>query len=158
MKNHITLQNCGNFLSTYSGQRLYIQSPQAEGISLLDIAHALSMVCRANGHFKHFYSVAQHSINCYKEAVARGYSENVQIACLFHDGSEAYLSDITRPVKEYLPNYLEIEDTIQNIIYEKFCFDILSKQDLAKVSNVDDTVLWHEFNELHNMGCAIIPL
>jgi 5'-deoxynucleotidase YfbR-like HD superfamily hydrolase len=59
-----------------------------------DIAHALSLVCRANGHFPHFFSVAQHSINCMKEAAARGYSTRVQLGCLLHDGSEAYLSDI----------------------------------------------------------------
>ena len=37
--------------------------PDAERIDMEDIAHALSMLCRANGHFKTFYSVAQHSMN-----------------------------------------------------------------------------------------------
>ena len=151
MNSYIAFPNRGNSLKTYSGLSFHIKSPQADEISLVDIAHALSLICRANGHFKHFYSVAQHCINCYREAAARRYSRNVQIACLFHDGSEAYISDITRPVKEYLPNYLEMESIIQNKVYEKFCLKKLSSADLEKVADVDDTVLWHEFNGLHNM-------
>ena len=151
MNSYVTFPTRGNSLNTYCGIRFYITTPQTDDISVLDIAHALSLTCRANGHFKHFYSVAQHSINCYYEATARGYSRKVQLACLFHDGSEAYISDITRPVKEYLPNYLEMESAIQNKIYEKFCSGDLSDDDFTKVADVDDTVLWYEFNELHNM-------
>ena len=64
--------------------------PNTDLIDIEDIAHALSMLCRANGHFKSFYSVGQHCINCAKEAKARGYSSFVQLACLLHDASEAY--------------------------------------------------------------------
>lgn len=53
--------------------------------------------------------MGQHCINCAREAKARGYSERVQLACLLHDASEAYLSNVTRPVKRELPKYLEIE-------------------------------------------------
>ena len=84
--------------------------PNAALIDINDIAHALSMLCRANGHFHTFHSVGQHSINCAREAMARGYSRRVQLACLLHDASEAYLSDVTRPVKAELPKYLEIEN------------------------------------------------
>ena len=59
--------------------------PEAELIEITDIAHALSMLCRANGHFQSFYSVGQHCINCMLEAKARGYSERVQLGCLLHD-------------------------------------------------------------------------
>ena len=79
-------------------------------VSLKDIVHALSLLCWGGGHIKYFYSVAQHSINCMKEA--RGWSKRVQLACLLHDASEAYISDIIRPVKIYLFNYLEIENRI----------------------------------------------
>ena len=151
MNSYSTFPSRGNSLNTYSGINFYITSPQYDEIFLSDIAHALSMICRANGHFKYFYSVAQHSINCYREAVARGYSPNIQIACLFHDASEAYISDIVRPAKEYLPDYLELEEAIQNKIYEKFCLEDLSEADTKNIAEIDDTVLWHEFNELHNM-------
>ena len=81
-------------------------NPNTSLIDITDIAHSLAMLCRANGHFKSFYSVGQHCINCAREAAARGYSRKVQLACLLHDGSEAYLSDVTRPVKQELPKCL----------------------------------------------------
>ena len=90
--------------------------PCEEQIIIEDIAHALSFLCRANGHFKSFYSVGQHCINCAREASARGYSKRVQLGCLLHDGSEAYLSDVTRPVKKEMPLYLEFETPLQDAI------------------------------------------
>ena len=44
--------------------------PNPNLIDIADIAHSLSMLCRAYGHFKSFYSVGQHSINCMNEAEA----------------------------------------------------------------------------------------
>jgi hypothetical protein len=75
-------------------------------------------MCRANGHIRHFYSVAQHCLNCAREAQARGHSDAIQLACLLHDASEAYISDITRPVKRSLPQYTEIEDVLQSLIFD----------------------------------------
>ena len=72
-------------IKTYTGVMFDPVHPEAERIDILDIAHALSMLCRANGHFRSFYSVGQHCINCAREAKARGYSERVQLACLLHD-------------------------------------------------------------------------
>ena len=76
---------------------------------IADIAHPLSFLTRANGHFAQFYSVGQHCIQCAKEASARGYNDRLALACLLHDASEAYLSDITRPVKKNLPGYRDVE-------------------------------------------------
>ena len=95
-------------IKTYTGIMFDPLEPNAALIRIEDIAHALAMLCRANGHFKSFYSVGQHCINCAEEAAARGYSARVQLGCLLHDGSEAYLSDVTRPVKKALSKYLEI--------------------------------------------------
>ena len=127
--------------------------PKAELIDVADIAHALSMLCRANGHFHTFHSVGQHCINCAREAKARGYTPFVQLACLLHDASEAYLSDVTRPVKAELPKYLEIEEPLQNCIWEKFLGRALSDEEYRQVFEVDDHILAHEFINL--MGEAI---
>lgn len=127
--------------------------PDPELIDIEDIAHALSMLCRANGHFKSFYSVGMHCINCANEAMARGYSKKVQLACLLHDGSEAYLSDVTRPVKEELPRYREIEDPLQNLIWEKFLGEPLTQEENRLVFLVDDHILENEFPAL--MGAKL---
>ncbi len=127
--------------------------PECSRIEIGDIAHSLSMLCRANGHFRSFYSVGMHCINCAREAMARGYSQKVQLACLLHDGSEAYLSDVTRPVKEELPKYREIEEPLQDMIWEKFLGEPLSEEENRLVFLIDDDILENEFPAL--MGAKL---
>ena len=128
-------------------------NPNVEDIHIGDVAHALSLLCRANGHFPHFYSVGQHSVLCMREAEARGYSRRVQLGCLLHDASEAYLSDVTRPVKPLLPAYLEVEKKLQTVIFDKWITPALSEEELALVSEIDNAILHYEF--LTMMGHAI---
>lgn len=129
--------------------------PDVSLIDIRDIAHSLSMLCRANGHFRSFYSVGMHSVNCCREAIARGYSVKVQLACLLHDGSEAYLSDVTRPVKQELPRYKEIEEPLQEIIWEKFLGTSLTPEENRLVFQIDDDILENEFPAL--MGAKLNP-
>ena len=136
-----------DYITTYSNIRFFPLDPQLEDIKIEDIAHALSFMTRANGHMKQFYSVAQHSIACMHEAQARGYSKKMQLACLLHDASEAYISDITRPVKKYLPEYQRIEDNLQAEIYSAFGLH-LDADDLACVQEIDNVLLWYEFAQL----------
>lgn len=143
---------------TYTKKRFDPLHPDVERIDILDIAHALSMLCRANGHFESFYSVCQHSINCMQEAKARGCSERIQLACLLHDASEAYLSDITRPIKAELPRYKEIEAPLQEMIWNKFLGEPLEPQELVQVFQIDDAILAHEFlNKMHTEIVTPIP-
>ncbi|WP_455538752.1 HD domain-containing protein [Terrisporobacter sp.] len=135
-------------ITTYSGKLFDPTNPTIEGIDIIDITHALSLLCRGNGHVKHFYSVGQHSISCYKEAKKRNYSKKIQLACLLHDASEAYLSDITRPVKPKLPEYLAMEDKLQNMIWQKFLEEPLSEEELKQVFSIDDDILSYEFEYL----------
>ena len=132
-------------IKTFTGVMIDPLRPEPEKLRIADIAHSLSMLCRANGHFKTFYSVGQHSINCMKEAQARGYSPRLQLACLLHDGSEAYLSDVTRPVKHELPKYVEIEKPLQELIWQKWLGEPLNEEETAKVFAIDDEILAHEF-------------
>lgn len=139
----------GDPITTYSGVDFYVLDPQEEDILDVDIAHSLSLLCRANGHFVHFYSVAQHALNCLLEAKAQGFSQRVQMACLIHDGSEAYISDVTRPVKQYLSTYQEIEHKIQSIIFRRYKIGNLTEEELRQLAFVDDILLYHEFAALH---------
>lgn len=140
----------GDFIYTHSETEFWPLDPNMDEITAKDIGHALSLVCRGNGHVKHFYSVAQHSIFCAKEAKLRRLSKRVQLGCLLHDGSEAYLSDITRPVKKQLPTYIEIEEHLQNYIYEKFGLTNISKEELNQIKVIDDAMLKYELDILMN--------
>lgn len=136
-----------SYILTFKKKEFYPLDPNIDDIDIDDIAHALSLLCRANGHFKHFYSVGLHSINCAKEAIARGYSKNVVLGCLLHDASEAYLADITRPVKKHLHKYLEIEEVLQNKVFEKW-IPTLSAEERKLVFEIDDAILYYEFISL----------
>ena len=135
-------------MNTYTGNKIDPMSMTASDISIQDIAHALSLTCRGGGHVSYFFSVAQHSINCMNEAKARGWSERLQLACLLHDASEAYISDIIRPVKAYLSNYLEIESMIMDVILEHFGLSDLSEEENAMWKQIDDDMMNFELKNL----------
>ena len=137
-----------DYITTYTGEDIKPLAPNSEQIHIEDIAHALSLLCRANGHFIRFYSVAQHSINCAKEAEARGLSPKIQVACLLHDASEAYLSDLTTPVKSQLPKYQKIEKHLQSVIYCVLLGCDLNDDETTVVKQIDHDMLVYEFNVL----------
>ena len=138
-------------ITTYSKIDFDALNPNMEDIQIADIAHALSMLTRANGHFAQFFSVGQHSIQCCREALARNYGARVAMACLLHDASEAYISDITRPVKRYMTMYMQIEEQLQNMIYDKFLGDPLTEDEASLVDNIDDGCLYYEFDHFMNI-------
>ncbi|MDF2615119.1 MAG: hypothetical protein K0S71_2905 [Clostridia bacterium] len=141
-----------DYILTYSKIKFYPLDPIKSDISIIDIAHALSMMTRANGHFKHFYSVAQHSVNCFKEAKNRGYSERVQLGALLHDASESYISDLTRPVKKNLKEYFVIEEKLQQAIYEWAGIGDLFDEEQKQIRDIDDALLHYEFKELMDIS------
>lgn len=143
-----------DYILTYSGKRFYPLEPSADMLELADIAHALSLMTRANGHFPVFHSVAEHCIECAAEAAMRGCSKRVVIGCLLHDASEAYLADITRPVKKSLPLYIEAEERLLDLIYQKYIKGApLSAEERRQIKEIDDAMLYHEF--WHFMGTAL---
>ena len=137
-----------SYILTYTGKHFDPVEPEEQLIDIVDIAHALSMLCRANGHFPIFYSVAQHSIACAREALALKLPREIVLGCLLHDASEAYLSDVTRPVKKELPYYLEVEERLQDLIWRHFIGRTLSQEELRQVFAVDDRMLSMEFHQL----------
>lgn len=141
-----------DFIITYTKIKFYPLDPVIEDIKIEDIAHSLSLMTRANGHFSYFYSVAQHSINCCKEALSREYSRRVQLGCLLHDASESYISDITRPVKWRLPEYSVIEEKLQNLIYNRFGLSDLSEEEKIQIEEVDDALLHLEFESMMELS------
>ncbi len=139
-----------SYIRTYTGLKFYPTEPDASMIEIKDIAHALSYICRGNGHVDRFYSVAQHCINCANEAMARGYSDKVALACLLHDAAEAYLSDVPRPIKQYLNEYPAMEKKITDIIFEKYLGCRLTENEKKQLKSIDDDLLFFDLKELLN--------
>ena len=135
-------------MHTFTGKKVNPMKLEQNAIDIVDIAHALSLLCRGGGHLKYFYSVGQHSINCAEEAITRKESPNVVLGCLLHDASEAYLSDLIRPVKKHFEKYVEIENQIAQVIFNKFGLSHLSEQELGKVKKIDDALLENELAAL----------
>ena len=135
-------------IMTYSRVLMDPLNARPEQILIEDIAHSLSLMTRANGHFKQFYSVAQHCINCAREAQSRGFDKRLQLACLLHDAAEAYIADIPRPVKHQLTGFAEIEDNILGVIMRRFGLADLTDDEWEAVKTVDDALLHAEFEAL----------
>ena len=136
---------------TYTGKIIDLFTVTEEQIDAKDIAHSLSLVCRANGHYRYFYSVAQHCLNCMREAEAEGLSARVALACLLHDASECYLTDVISDIKLELPRYCEFEDRLLDVIYSKFGLSLpLLPEEACHVKRIDKVVLWYEFTALHS--------
>jgi len=116
-----------------------------EQVRIGDIAHSLSMMTRANGHLNRFFSIAQHCLNCAKEARARGLSNRIRLACLLHDAAECYLADVPRPVKRRLSGYAEAEERVTKIVFAAFGIGDLSEDEKKAVGEIDDAMLYFEF-------------
>ncbi len=137
-----------SYITTYTGNHFDPTDPDMSRVDIRDIAHALSLTCRGNGHVQTFFSVGQHCIWCAKEAQARGYDQRVILACLLHDASEAYMSDVPRPLKHMLPEYVAVEERLLKKIYEKYLGSDLTAEEAALVKSVDDDVLYYDLKEL----------
>lgn len=135
-----------NSIRLRSGQNIDLLNPSIDKILLSDIAGALSKICRFGGQINKFYSVAEHSVNCSKQAFIDGYTTDIQIACLLHDATEAYLGDVVKPLKIALTQYKLIETKMESVIFEKFKIDI--EQCRTIVHKIDREMLIAERNSL----------
>lgn len=110
----------GAFMQTYMGRQFWPIDPRPEEVDIRDIAHALSMACRYSGHCLRFYSVAEHSVLIAYWLRKQGAAPDVQLWGLMHDASEAYLTDVIRPIKPSLTNYYGLEENLMRVITARF--------------------------------------
>ncbi len=133
-----TYQGTASTISiTQSGNKIDVLNPKPEMFFIQDIAHALSLMCRYNGHTPVFYSVAEHSVLCVNQIT----NPVNKLAMLLHDASEAFIGDIIRPLKHLLPAYEEIEHNMMFAISEKFNFQYPFNDEIREV---DDLLLKYE--------------
>jgi hypothetical protein len=112
-----------------------------EDIDIEDIANALAMQCRFTGHTKEFYSVAQHSV------IVSVHCRQNQLWGLLHDAPEAYLADVSRPVKRStgMEPYKLAEKGIMRAVCLKYG---LPEDEPAEVKEIDTMALVTEARDL----------
>lgn len=128
------------WIQTAHGRAFDFLDPTEDSIELEDIAHALGRLCRFNGHVDDFYSVAEHSV-----LVSFLVPEQFAVAGLLHDAAEAYLGDVTKPLKDQLPDYQRIEAIVERVIARRFG---LATPMPAEVKRADTLALAIEHREL----------
>ena len=112
------------------------------GISLEAIARGLSNICRFNGQCRTFYSVAEHSV-----WVSRVVPSEWALVALLHDAAEAFIGDVTKPLKNLLPDYQAIERRVECAIAAKFGLPLAMPEE---VKAADRQMLWVEQRQIMN--------
>lgn len=130
------------WITTSTGRRFRVLDPRPEDVCIEDIAHALSLQCRFTGHIREFYSVAQHSVY-----VSLMCPPEVALWGLLHDASEAYIGDMSAPLK-HTPEMKRFRDTellVSNAIMNRFG---LSRCEPPSVKYADRRMLLTEARDL----------
>lgn len=126
-------------IRTRSGKYMDLVFPDAGSVCIQDIASHLGGLCRFTGATKRFYSVAEHSVLVSRLIVV---SPSVQMFGLLHDASEAYLGDVSTPLKRsgLLGDYSSLEEAMQRTIitslglsFDDFCtaYGVIKAADYA---------------------------
>lgn len=108
------------WIETYTGVEFHFLNPTKDMINIVDIAHALALQCRYNGHCKAFYSVAEHCVLMSDWFQDNGADALTCFTALMHDAAEAYIGDLPRPVKQKVPEFKMIEAKIDQMVAETF--------------------------------------
>ncbi|CAH2399580.1 conserved hypothetical protein [Mesorhizobium ventifaucium] len=120
----------GPTITLASGRIFDFLDPHGSDFTIDDVAHGMAHICRYAGQCRDFYSVAEHSLLVCDVAVDCPYE------ALLHDAAEAFIGDVTRPLKQLLPEYKAIETNVEDAIAKRFglnrsCRDAVKTADLS---------------------------
>lgn len=93
------------WIQTHSGLAFDLLKPRSGQVCTSDIVHALARIARFTGHTTGHqpYSVAVHSVHVHLIAAKVSPADHTaQLWALLHDAHEAYVGDISTPMKEAL--------------------------------------------------------
>jgi hypothetical protein len=142
-------ERIGDYFTSVSGRKIYVADPRPEDIHLFDITVGLSNVCRFGGQVLEHYSVLQHSkmvvrgvimellgidaaampeydfwckVRKMLLSVSEGDLAKILRTAALHDGSEAYIGDMVKPMKMMglMEEYRRIEAKWDGVLAEKY--------------------------------------
>lgn len=129
-----------------SGTYLDLADPDCSKIAPIDIASGLRQL-RFAGQTPRPYTIAQHSLLVLRlvEPVAAQISRESGMAmcrcALLHDAAEAFIHDVTRPLKALLPDYRAIEQLFEDrlnthlgVVWNKPRREIIKRADLQALA------------------------
>ena len=139
----ITHDRFGDWMQTYTGRKFWPLDPRPEDFCLEDIAQALSMSCRFNGHCLEFYSVAEHSCHIFDQTD----DPMEKKWAILHDAPEAYISDLVSPLKKDMPEFQNVEFWIMRAICERWNLPWVMPQN---VNRLDKTIVRDELSNMRD--------
>lgn len=103
----------GDWMEVWTGTRFYPLDPRPEEVHVEDIAHSLARQNRYNGHIDtDHYSVAEHSVLMARWVMREYGDARLAFEALMHDSPETYISDMVRPLKRNMPDFVAAEYTV----------------------------------------------
>ena len=144
------------WMLTVTGAQFDLRSPQAAQVSTLDIAHSLALTNRFTGHTSRPYSVAEHSL-LVEEIMWREFGPMptaALLAALVHDAHEAYLGDISTPLKQALGHWKleDVEGPIWHAVQQHFSTRTASRDYASIIKRCDLMALAMERRDLMPAG------
>lgn len=98
-----------------SGEYFDFEAPETSVFGIEDVAHGLAMICRFTGQCRRFYSVAEHCV-----IASHHVAPEFAFEALMHDAAEAFIGDVSKPLKDILPEYRVIEKRIETAVLGRF--------------------------------------
>ena len=147
------------WIQTFTGRKFDLTNLSSNQIDIVDISAGLSKVCRFAGQCPYFYSVAEHCV-LGANYILRTYPDhphkyNLALEFLLHDATEAYLGDISHPLKQLIgPRYKYMELELHNAISNQLIGSTyrLSHDDQEIIMNLDISMCVVERDYM--MGCT----
>ena len=130
-------------ICTFTGKSVDPANLRPELVCIEDIAHHLALINRFTGATRVPYSVAQH---CVMMSYLCTQEENLSLECLLHDATEAYLGDVSRPLKRQLHNYQNFEQKAEAVIRK--ALGLPGREHPIAVKQWDNLMLVWEASEL----------
>jgi len=87
---------------TYTGRKFDLHNPTPDQVHWADIGYQLAGLRRFDGALVGDWSVADHSLLVARIIREQGGDQRAQLHGLLHDAHEAYIGDLTTPVKQAL--------------------------------------------------------